>query len=131
MSMDSDSDYEDDYEDEFEAGDLPGTQSAGADGRGSPPIDSKCGGEQAVSLEEYMQQLEDAPGGDDDEDGNDIMSSITRGLDGLSPPPSAQAGHASSPHEDSDDAILKKFNIQLSPRPEKCKVAVARGLDAV
>ena len=137
---DSDNDYEDDYEEEFEpeaSEELPtrplschssnGVHTSSALGAyGSKPGSSQqaeevsgSNTEEVVSLEEYMKRLEDAPGDDDDEE-NDIMNSITRGLDGLSPSPSAgkkRGEYNSSPvEEDSDDAILKKFGISISPR---------------
>ena len=143
---DSDNEYEEDYEDEFEpegSGDIAGSpqsprqqQASGPREKGQEhaPEDATAAAEavpkgdtEVVSLEEYMKRLEDMPGGDgDDDDGNDIMDSITRGLDGLSPSPSARgkgSKYGGDPEEDSDDAILKKFNVQLSPR-SKDKVCV-------
>lgn len=126
---DSDNEYEEDYEDEFEP-----EGSGEVEASLSPPVQAApcaadCpagaataaeGDTEVVSLEEYMKRLEDMPGADGDEDdGNDIMDSITRGLDGLSPSPSARgkgSKYGDDTEEDSDDAILKKFNVQLSPR---------------
>lgn len=118
-------DYEDDYEDEFELENSgEGMTQLTADIDNNNDGHSAVEDTEVVSLEEYMKRLEDAvPGdGEDGVDGDDIMDSITRGLDGLSPSPSARRsslgdkyGH-SSPTEDSDDAILKKFDVKLSPR---------------
>ncbi len=134
---DSDDEYEEDYEDEsFET--LPGSSGADAVASDSAAVDSggqeggtPAGGDEVVSLEEYMSRLEQQAA-DGDEDTNEIMSTITRGLDGLSPPTGHRNHSKASPvkqigagnngqafrkqSEDVDeDDILKRFNVKLSP----------------
>lgn len=101
--------YEDDYEEEsFE----PTERAAAA------AHEDEDSTEELVSLDDYMKRLDDFPKADNDEE-NDIMSSITRGLDGLSPPNKDGDGDGFS---DDDDNILRKFNIELTPRGSHEKV---------
>lgn len=131
MAESEDDEYEEDYEDEsFES--FPGSNGPEAVTSDAAPGGSGAsGGDEVVSLEEYMNRLEQQVA-ERDEDTNEIMSTITRGLDGLSPPsghrnhnkasPGRQpstgsSGKASCKHteEDDGDYILKKFNVKMSP----------------
>ena len=131
MAESEDDEYEEDYEDEsFES--FPGSNGPEAVTSDAAPGDSGAsGGDEVVSLEEYMNRLEQQVA-ERDEDTNEIMSTITRGLDGLSPPSGHRNHNKASPdrqpstgssgkvsrkhtEEDDGDYILKKFNVKMSP----------------